>query len=865
MDHRVMRAALLVTTCLVASPALADPISVVLAAVTSFGPMASVLGTGAILGTAWGSFATRLVLGYALNALSASLAGDAGAQGQGGHALNTLGPAEHRAIIYGEVKVGGVVFFRETTVQNKYLHQLIAVAAHEIDSFQTIYLNDEEVTIDGDGEVTAPDKYVGLVRIKLHTGSTTQAADADLVAESDGNWTESHRARGVAYIYARFKHDDSAYPNGVPVTTALVRGKNTIYDPRDLSTGYSSNAALCLRDYLRSSGIAASYEISEADFITAADICDESVTLDVGGTESRYVCNGAFLTSLDHKNALNNILSAMGGMMWYSMTSWGAKAAAYTTPTITFDEDDLRSNIEITTRKSRRDNFNRISGLYRGPDTNWQSTNYPQVVSDTFLSIDGNRINRREINFPFTTSTSAVQRLAKIALYRNREQITISVSLGLRGLLIRPGSIVMITNSRLGFSSKPFEVLDWSFGMTGDNDLQAQVLMQEISSGVFDWDAEEAAFESNNTTLASPFSVPAVGITFSSVLRVINEHLSNVIIVNTTSASAEQIDIVQVEFKKSADAEYTTLGTGELGLFEWVDAEATSYDIRARALNSLGVKGDWSYSLNNVVNPEADAPEDVTGFSGEVNSSVIVLSWDTPSELDISFYRIRHSSEEAGTSWANATTLVDKVPRPATNVSVPARPGTYHIKVYDKLGNASTNYTSVVIPATYLETFTTTLNQVEDATFTGTKTDCSVTSSELRITSPGTAPTEATYEFSTYIDAGSSKLCRVRIDIEVNRVDGSAGDWDDMPGNWDSFPGNWDDWTGNAQFADHNVVAYVRTTADDPAGAPTWSDWVQFKAGSLYARAFDFKVVLSSTSDNITPSISGLEAIVEHN
>jgi hypothetical protein len=42
--------------------------------------------------------------------------------------------------------------------------------------------------------------------------------------------------------------------------------------------------------------------------------------------------------------------------------------------------------------------------------------------------------------------------------------------------------------------------------------------------------------------------------------------------------------------------------------------------------------------------------------------------------------QIRYSTLTSGASWANSVSLVEKVARPATSVTVPARVGSYLIK-----------------------------------------------------------------------------------------------------------------------------------------------------------------------------------------
>jgi hypothetical protein len=88
--------------------------------------------------------------------------------------------------------------------------------------------------------------------------------------------------------------------------------------------------------------------------------------------------------------------------------------------------------------------------------------------------------------------------------------------------------------------------------------------------------------------------------------------------------------------------------------------------------------------------------------------------------------------------------------------------------------------------------------------------------------------------------------------------------WDGIPNNWDTWPNNWDDWSDEDQpYGDFSTTIYIATTTDDPAGSPTWGSW-QIAAGEVIGRAFKFKAELDSTSNNVSPSISVLEGIVEY-
>jgi hypothetical protein len=855
---------------LLATPAAADPITIAMSAAgaaASTGMIAATT-TFAALGISatkyfFMSFAVSLGLSFLSSALAPKPKRSSGAT-QAGYQVAGIGPAQDHAIIYGQTRVGGVIVYKETTDSNKYLHMVVAIAGHECEEITSVYFNDEVLTLDGSGNVTAPEKYNGKARIIKHLGTTTQTADATLISESDGKWTSDHRLQGICYAYLRLEFDGDAYPNGEPSVSFLVKGKK-IYNPNTSTTAWSDNAALCLRDYLTSSYGLNTDDIDDTLFGSAINVCDENVTLAAGGTEKRYTCNGSFTTSEKPGDVIDDLLTALAGTIWYAQGTWRVKAGAYTTPVLSLDEDDLRSSIKINTRHSRRDNFNTVKGVFKGSETNYMPSDYPQVTSQTFIDVDNGEESVLDLELPFTDTNTRAQRIAKMALYRNREQLTVSAVFGLKAFQVQVGDIIQLTNTRAGWTDKTFEVMNWNFKPETDQTLNVQMDLREISSGVFDWNAEENAFEQNNTTLLDPFIVPEIGLLVESTARVINEHLTNVIIVTTSTDSPEQIDQVEVQFKKSSSSVWKNGGFGEIGIVEILDVEDDSFDIRVRGINTFGIKGDFVSQTGFNVENLADPPADVTDFSFNVGAAGIVLEWEPVADLDLSFYRIRHSFVESGATFGSAITIVDKVARPANSVIVPPQSGTYMIKAYDKGGNQSAAATSVVIRAEDLDTFGTTQRQTEHSTFGGTKTGCSVADSRLRITDPSSAPSTATYEFSNYIDTGAVRVAKVQMEIENIRIDDAATTtFDTLSGNFDSLPGLFDDLTGGASFADTTVIQFVATTDDDPAGSPSWSAFKRFRAGDFSGRAFKFKVELQSTADDITPALNQLAATVRY-
>jgi len=825
---------------------------------------AQALATTFVLSTFATTFAVSFVLGAALKALTPrpSVGGVGGSNR--GYQTTAIGTALDHQIIYGKMRVGGARIYDEATgTNNKYLHRIIAVAGHEIESFDEIYINDEIATVTANGTVTSPSKYNGKIRIKLHLGASDQAADSFLVSES-AHWTTQHRLRGIAYMYIRLQFDADAFPNGIPQITSTISGKK-VYDPRTSTTAWSDNPALCLRDYLTSSyGIAEdTTNIDDALVISAANVCDQTNT-DAGTT--RYTCNGAFTTASTPYDMINSLLTSMDGSMWYAQGEWRMKPAYWTTPVLDLDEDDLRSGISVSTRHSRRNNFNTVKGTFRGEESNWQTTDYPEVSNVDSVQADNGQVSVADVDLPFTDNSIEARRIARISLESNRQQLTINAAFGLKTLQLQVGDNIRLTNSRFGWTNKEFQVIAWSFGLTDGLDLQVDMTLRETAESVYDEVDDGAVYERDNTTLLSPFSVPSVGLAVLAEAQVSNQKVSNIAVATVTSSRPEGIDYVEVEYKLSTESTYSSFGQGPLGEFKVRDLQVSDYDFRARAINTFGIRGDFEYLLNVEINAFIGDPSDVASINHEISGGTLFLSWPPIPDPDLSHYEVKHNSNTTGATWSNSTTIIEKIGRPATSATVPARSGTFLIRAYDKEGNFSVSPTIVVVLPTEIPQLGVTITETENPSFSGSKTNTVVSSGNLEIDNTSAAEPTGDYFFNNYIDTGTSRNARVTGSRTFTRsFDDGTLLWDDIPQNWDTWPNNWDTWTDEAaNFGDVSVQVFVSSTSDDPAGSPTWGSYLPANGSFIVGRAFRFKAALASTNTNFTPAVSALSVAVEY-
>ncbi len=792
-------------------------------------------------------------------------------------------PTQPRRAVYGTVRVSGLLAHIESTDNDKYLHLVVTLASHEVQSISAIRLNDVQLTLDGNGNCTSPSRYAGLVRVKTHSGADDQIADTDLVAESQSGWTSQHRLRGVAYLYARLEFDRDAFPNGIPTITALVSGKK-VFDPRNSSTAFSANAALCIRDYLTDTryGVGASSgEINDTSFTTAANLCDENVTLAAGGTEKRYEFHGTIESAEQPKRTIEQILTSCGGVLFYTNGQFNLKAAGYVSPAITLDEGDAIAGLQLQTKQSIRDNFNAVKGVFSPATTDYVAADYPAFQSSTFLAEDNNQLKFLEFNLPYTSSVAMAQRLAKIALFRNRQQVVLNGTFNLKAFQLNVGDTVQITNSKFGFTNKIFEVAQWDIQADASN-VGVSLQLRETNSAVYDWNAEEAAFAQDNTNLPDPFDITAPSVVATDELQSFNQKALSVLVAEVTSGSTFA-DQFEVQAKKAADSEFISIGTSSSNKFELVDVEdGVLYDVRARVITALGVRSPFTTVQHQIVGKTAP-PANVSDFAVNIIGTEAALSWTPSTDVDLSHYIIRHSSLTTGAQYGNAVTLAEKISRPANTATVPAMTGTYFIKAIDKLGLASLNATSSVAIIEAIKGFNSVTTTTQSPSFSGTKTNCVATTENALIMDTtvnfdsasgnfddaaglfdgggGSVQSTGTYEFDSPVDLGAVYTSHLTANITVERVE-YLTTFDAAQGNFDDRTGNFD---GDVQaFDDTNVELQVATTEDDPnSGSPTYTAFRKFFVGDYKARGFKFKAILTSSDAQASPKITALSVSID--
>jgi hypothetical protein len=608
---------------------------------------AMILSGGTVAATGTALYVGQLVVGYlvttaitswAMNALAPRP--DLGSLTSRGILVNAKDATAPAEFVYGEVRKGGVITYYESTGEtNKYLHQIIVLAAHEVNNIGDIYINDTVVTLDGSGFVTS-DGWNSKIRIQKFDGSQT-TAPADLLSESELTGDDALDANfvgnGLAYLYVRYEFDQDVFANGIPLITAVIQGKK-VYDPRTSTTGYSNNAALCIRDFLTAEYGLNDSAIDDVSFAAAANECDESVALSGGGTESRYTINGIVRADRDIGSTLGDMMAACAGTLFWGSGYWKLKAGAYSAPVKTLTLDDLRGSISLDTRITLRDNFNEVQGTFNDASQDWITVDYPKLTSAAFLTEDGGSGNETalDLQLPYTTSAAAAQRLAKLTLFRGREQMTLTAEFGMNAFDIEVGDIIALDNDRYGWTAKEFEVIGWRLAANQDaGDLRVALTLRETSEAAFDWNAEESAIIGNNTVLPDITAGLAVSaLSVSQVTQITSDGTHTVFArFNWDAAFSAFVDHYEVQWRKTSDTDYQSTITSENSLDTGLLIDGVNYTVRVRAITQSGYRGAFS-STSFTASADTVAPSAPTSVSVDAGYRQNIVKWTNPTDND---------------------------------------------------------------------------------------------------------------------------------------------------------------------------------------------------------------------------------------
>jgi len=409
-----------------------------------------------------------------------------------------------------------------------------------------------------------------------------------------------------------------------------------------------------------------------------------------------YACDGTIDTNQTAYDNVRALLTACRGMLVFSGGKYRLVLdVATTASSFGFTESNITGSWVIS-QAGKRAKYNRVTAGFYNPAKKWQP-DLAMIESTALRATDNGLILEAKIDLPFTANSYRAQNIGQLTLNQSRYGLVVKFSAFQEGLRCEVGDVVPITHSTPGWSAKLFRIMQIEIK---DND-EVYVVAREYSASVYTQAVLLPAAVIAQSNLPDPFSVPAVsGLTLASgtseLLRLADGSVISRIRVGWTAPTEVYAQKGQVEVQTQATTDLgwspVDIVAAELGV-AWVSPvqDGASYNVRIRAINSIGVRGAWSQGTVQVVGKTAP-PSDVPWLRLDGER----LTWGPVTDIDLAGYRVRWQPG-GSRSWSDALELHTGLlaVSPWDLVTIPYGAGQILIKAVDTTGNESLNVTAI--------------------------------------------------------------------------------------------------------------------------------------------------------------------------
>lgn len=377
-------------------------------------------------------------------------------------------PARRR--IYGDVVTGGFYFYHE--IANPYLYMGVLLGDGVIDNITHIIIEGRQFSLASDTGGTASAKYPATtLTVEKGRGAATQARSPILLA-ADNTLPITFRQAGVARAVLKMFYGNNAedhadlWGSGTdPVFR--VRGVR-VYDPRAVGQSladagtwtYSTNAALCIYDFLRNAwaGKVNANDIDTASVMAAANVCDTPIPV-LGEVAAQYQISGIASADRPIGETLADMLSACGGTLIYSDGKFKLYADQARSPLMTITDNDVTGSFSFVNAASIEENVNVAQATFYDSELSGQPSSSPVVALDAATITEDGRQKSVTYDFPFTPSDKIAARLAFMRMMRARAGRTITLPVSDVGTFLDPMDVVTLQFENASFLNGNYEVV----------------------------------------------------------------------------------------------------------------------------------------------------------------------------------------------------------------------------------------------------------------------------------------------------------------------------------------------------------------------------------------------------------------------
>ena len=209
------------------------------------------------------------------------------------------------------------------------------------------------------------------------------------------------------------------------------------------------------------------------------------------------------------------------------------------------------------------------------------------------------------------------QRIAKIALLKSRQQVVLSFTVNLSGLKVKVGDTVNITNERLGYTNKVFEVIDYELMITASGESAVKLTLIETAAAVYSWTTsdEEDFLSGGELDLYDGRTVDNVtSLAFTEIgFQGPDGQVLSAVELTWTEPDDAFIEFYKIRYNKNGTTDYLYAESREPRVYISGLDITSNYDFRVQAQNLLGVSSTGTTLTNQALNGDTTAPSAPTG------------------------------------------------------------------------------------------------------------------------------------------------------------------------------------------------------------------------------------------------------------
>lgn len=445
--------------------------------------------------------------------------------------------------------------------------------------------------------------------------------------------------------------------NGNPSVTCLVKGRQ-IYDIRSGLIAYSTNPAMCLRDFLLSKRYGMGKWITEDmldddSWREAADYCDEQITfLDGQGAEvtaKRYELNMIIDSKRNAIEWIQEILANFCGYLVYSNGKLKLKIEKPTPVSYRFTDNNC-SNLKIAPL-ALSETPNRYEVTIIDPLNNW--TAIKCLCDDYADQKERQRIVTKSVSLEGVTSQNQALRLARF--YRDYNLVCpmqLSFTTGMQGMHLEPGDVVTVSYHGV-FNKMPIRISEIKETNKGTFEISGrqynETIYGDLLGGGVHWYNYGIEGYTNMTNVPNPYDVNLEQLYY---VALDGTHVSQAI-VSWKPPKYAFIKKYHVSYR-ILDHEYldsqTWFGAGDTVEEQYLTNVTTGYTYQfcVKLENSAGFLSSGAYSQIVYMKDINFPPGPPINLSYTIQDSKVILTWEPPGDPDVKGYHVYMGNGDCG-------------------------------------------------------------------------------------------------------------------------------------------------------------------------------------------------------------------------